>query len=60
MIIDEQELKISRVEVVQRQFNASNQIVKEEWHYYYPVDTSGHVDGFVVDSKKPKAKNIKK
>jgi len=52
MKIDEQEFKLSRVEIVQRQFNSNNQIVKEEWHYYYPVEKPGVIDGFKPNKKK--------
>lgn len=45
-------LRLSRVEVVTRSFNAQNQCVKEEFEYYFPDDGDEREIGF--KAKKPK------
>jgi hypothetical protein len=51
MKIDEKELTLSRVEIVHRTYNANNQVVKEEWHYYYPSHESTAIHGFKPNKK---------
>lgn len=44
-------LRLSRVEIVTRSFNESNQCVREEWEYYYPEESDTQVPGFKKTKK---------
>lgn len=52
MKIDNIELILSRVEIIQRKYNLNNQISEETWQYYYPVNNSEQIKGFLDKNKK--------
>lgn len=45
-------MRLSRVEIVKKQYNEQGQIVQEEWQYFYPETKQDVVEGFKPSNKK--------
>ena len=43
MKLSKPEMKLSRIEIVKRHFNEQNQCVREEFEYYYPVESENKI-----------------